>query len=70
MARDWNQLQKVAPARLHFSVLGAIALNNPRMIPQQALSTVTNAEDIEDYIDKKARERPGSKISARDRLAD
>ena len=56
---DWNQLQKVAPARLHFSILDAVALNNPRMVPQQALSTVTNAEDIETYIQKKSKERPG-----------
>jgi hypothetical protein len=58
---DWNQVQKIVPARLHFSVLDAIALNNPRMIPQQALSTVTNSEDIEDYINRKANERPGRK---------
>jgi hypothetical protein len=56
---DWNQVQKVAPARLHFSMLDAVALNNPRMVPQQALSTVTNAEDIESYIAQKAAERPG-----------
>ena len=56
---DWNQLQKVAPARLHFSILDAVALNNPRMVPQQALSTVTNAEDIESYLAKKSAERPG-----------
>src|ERR1019366_99540 len=47
---DWRQLQKITPARLHFSILDAIAIDNNRMIPQQALSTVTNAEDIEGYI--------------------
>jgi hypothetical protein len=31
------------------------------MIPQQALSTVTNAEDIEGYIDVKEKEKPGRK---------
>jgi hypothetical protein len=29
------------------------------MVPQQALSTVTNAEDIESYIATKSAERPG-----------
>lgn len=47
---DWNQLQKVAPARPHFSLFQAAALENPRMVPQQALSSVTNMEDIEEYI--------------------
>jgi hypothetical protein len=47
---DWKQLQKITPARLHFSLLDAIAINNTRMIPQQALASVTNAEDIESYI--------------------
>jgi hypothetical protein len=30
--KDWIQLQKVAPARLHFSILDAVALTNPRMV--------------------------------------
>src|ERR1700738_97380 len=54
---DWNQLQRITPARLHFSILNATAINNTRMVPQQALASVTNAEDIESYIDKKAREK-------------
>jgi FRG domain len=58
---DWKQLQKVAPAQLHFSILDPIALNNPRMVPQQALSTVTNAVDIEGYIERKVKERPDRK---------
>jgi hypothetical protein len=31
------------------------------MVPQQALSTVTNVEDIESYISQKTSERPGRK---------
>jgi len=53
---DWRQLQRLMPARLHFSMIDALAINNTRLIPQQALSTVTNAEDIEDYIRTKERE--------------
>jgi hypothetical protein len=44
---------------LHFSILDAVSLNNPRMVPQQALSTVTNAEDVESYIAQKAAEKSG-----------
>jgi hypothetical protein len=50
---DWNQLQKRSPARPHFSILDAIAINNPRLVPQQALLTVTNVEDVEDYVRSK-----------------
>ncbi|MGM4893958.1 FRG domain-containing protein [Tardiphaga sp. 839_C3_N1_4] len=50
---DWNQLQKLSPARPHFSILDAIAINNPRLVPQQALLTVTNVEDVEDYVRSK-----------------
>jgi hypothetical protein len=42
---------------MHFSILNAIAINNNRMVPQQALASVTNAEDIESYIKKKASEK-------------
>jgi len=41
--RDLNQLQRIAPARLHFSIIDAVAVNNVRKIPQQALATVRNA---------------------------
>lgn len=34
----------------HFSILEFIAINNERMIPQQAVSSVTNIDDIESYI--------------------
>lgn len=50
---DWRQLQKMAPARPHFSLFNPVSLNNPRMVPQQALSSVTNMEDIEEYIQTK-----------------
>jgi hypothetical protein len=49
-SEDFNQLQKLTPARPHFSILDALALNNPRMVPQQALASVTNVDDIESYI--------------------
>jgi hypothetical protein len=54
--KDWRQLQRIMPARLHFTIVDALAINNSRLIPQQALSTVTNAEDIEGYISTKEKE--------------
>ena len=50
---DFNQLLVLAPATLHFSVAEFIAIENERMIPQQAASTVTNIDDIESYIRSK-----------------
>jgi FRG domain len=50
---DFNQLLVLAPASLHFSVAEFIAIENERMIPQQAASTVTNIDDIESYIRSK-----------------
>jgi hypothetical protein len=34
----------------HFTVLEPLALNNPRVVPQQSVSSVTNIEDIEAYL--------------------
>ena len=48
--KDFLQLNKVAPALPHFSILESLALENPRHVPQQALSTITNLDDIESYI--------------------
>jgi len=50
---DFNQLLVLAPATPHFSVAEFIAIENERMIPQQAASTVTNLDDIESYIRSK-----------------
>jgi hypothetical protein len=50
---DYSQLLVLAPATLHFSVAEFIAIENERMIPQQAASTVTNIDDIESYIRSK-----------------
>ena len=47
---DVIQVPKLAPAQPHFSLLDALAIDNTRMIPQQALSTITNVDDVESYI--------------------
>lgn len=48
--KSFNQVQKLSPARPHFSLMHALAINNPRLVPQQAILTVTNMDDIESYI--------------------
>ena len=45
------RFQIISPALPHFSFLNPLAINNPRMVPQQALSTVTNVDDIEEFIE-------------------
>lgn len=47
---DFLQLSTLAVPAPHFSLLEPLALNNPRLIPQQALMTVTNLADIESYV--------------------
>jgi hypothetical protein len=44
------QFSKLAPAQPHLSLLDALAIENIRMIPQQALSTITNVDDVESHI--------------------
>jgi hypothetical protein len=51
--RDLNQILFLVAPRLHVSIGEFIAIENERMIPQQAASTVTNADDIETYIRSK-----------------
>jgi len=50
---DWNQLINITCPGPHLSVSEFIAIENERMIPQQAISTITNIDDIESYIKQK-----------------
>lgn len=50
-ARYTQMVKLVGPP--HFSILEFIAIENERMIPQQAISSVTNVDDIESYIKAK-----------------
>lgn len=40
----------IAPGFMHLTTLEPLAINNSRAVPQQALSTVTNVDDLEKYI--------------------
>ena len=48
--QDVPQIQNLDPAFLHLSVMEFIAIDNPRLVPQQSVTTVTNIDDIEAYI--------------------
>ncbi len=50
---EWTRLPQYGLATYtgpHLSVLEALTIENQRAIPQQALSTVTNVDDIESYV--------------------
>lgn len=58
--REWKklfpQIQNLDPSYPHLSVMEFIAIDNPRLVPQQAATTVTNLHDIEAYILRKEEE--------------
>ena len=60
------QLNTLAPAQPHFSLLDALAIENTRMIPQQGLSTITNVDDIESYIRRIEQDRQKSYLQVVD----
>ena len=63
---DFGQLGKIAPAMPHFSILEPLALENSRLIPQQALSSVTNLDDIETYLRQREQDKGKTYLSAFD----
>lgn len=52
--KSWSEkftpLNYLDPAIPHISVMDFVALDNPRKIPQQAITTATNIVNIEDFI--------------------
>lgn len=54
--RDLQQHPYIAHVPPHFSILDLHALENHRMVPQQAKATLTNVDDIETYLLKKSSE--------------
>lgn len=47
---DFNQVQSISFAKPHFSIIEALSIENFRALPQQAISSVSNVDDIESYI--------------------
>jgi len=54
---DFDQIRNLAARWPHFSILEPAAIENERMVPQQALSTFTTVDDIETYIHVREKER-------------
>jgi len=71
--REWQkryrQLQNIDPAFPHLSVMEFISIDNPRTVPQQAVTTVTNIHDIEAYLIEKEKESGISFLKAVDIVA-
>jgi hypothetical protein len=56
----------VNPGFLHITPLEPLAINNPRAIPQQSVSLVTNIDDIETFIIEAGREKNATYLHAID----
>jgi len=52
---DWSQIKQLVITGLHVSIGEYLAIENERMILQQAASTITNVDDIESYITNKSK---------------
>jgi hypothetical protein len=63
---DYGQVQNLVTRHPHFSILKALAIGNERMVPQQALSTLTNVDDVEAYIRTREMERGVTYLEAID----
>jgi hypothetical protein len=59
-SQTFERAGALVPAFLHLTVLEPLALDNPRVLPQQGYSLVTNVEDLEWYIP--AKETPERKF--------
>jgi hypothetical protein len=62
----YPQIQNLDPAYPHLSVMEFIAINNPRLVPQQSVTTVTNIDDIEAYLLEKELESDTKYLHAYD----
>lgn len=63
---DWQQILLLLFPGPHLSVGEFMAIENERMIPQQAATTVTSLDDIESYIKQKEELKNKTHLSALD----
>jgi len=63
---DWQQILLLLFPGLNLSIGEFMAIENERMIPQQAASTVTSVDDIEAYIKHKEETKKKNYLSAID----
>lgn len=58
--QEWQkrfpQITNLDPPFPHLSVMEFIAIDNPRLVPQQAVTTVTNIHDIEAFVLEREKE--------------
>jgi hypothetical protein len=52
-----SQLQMLNTPGLHLSIMEFLAIENERLVPQQAATTITNIDDIETYVSLRETER-------------
>jgi hypothetical protein len=67
--KSWSRLPQLVRLGIlppHVSLLDAYAIENSRMLPQQALSTITNVDDIESYIQQQEAMRKTTFLEAID----
>ena len=68
-AREWSKnerAQVLMPGFLHMTMLEPLPINNPRVLPQQSISSVTNVDDLETYVDQIEKREGKSYLSAID----
>ncbi len=62
----WQQYVFLETGILHLSIMEFLAIDNERLIPQQAATTATNIDDIESYIKDRETEKKCSYLTAID----
>ncbi len=55
--KDFQQINWVTPCLPHYSLSEPLSIGNERALPQQAVSFITNVDDIEAYIQKLERQK-------------
>jgi hypothetical protein len=67
-ARKWASKYERAPVLmpgfLHMTMLEPLTTNNPRVLPQQSISSVTNVDDLETYVGEIEKRAGKSYLSA------
>ncbi len=66
MEQTFQRSGVLCPGFLHLTLLEPLAINNPRAVPQQSVSSVTNVDDLETYIHNKELGAQKTSLSAID----
>jgi hypothetical protein len=68
--REWNvsslRAHAMMPGHVHLTFLEPLATNNPRVVPQQSISAITNLDDIEDFCSQMEQMKGKTFLSAID----